>query len=41
MNDLQMQLLIDLHKSNFRQGSGGEAETKQALILAGLDKLQP
>gem|GEM_PF-4321181 len=26
-----MQLLIDLHRSNFRQGSGGEAETRQAL----------
>ncbi|MFO8240515.1 MAG: hypothetical protein R6T90_05920 [Dissulfuribacterales bacterium] len=37
MNDLQIQLLIDLHRSNFRQGPGGEAETKQALMLAGLD----
>lgn len=35
MDDLQMQLLIDLHKSNFRQGPGGQAETKQALRLAG------
>ncbi len=38
MDDLQMQLLIDLHRSNFRQGPGGEAETKHALMLAGLDK---
>lgn len=36
MDDVQVQLLIDLHKSNFRQGPGGEAETKQALMLAGL-----
>ena len=41
MDDLQMQLLIDLHRSNFRQGPGGEAETKQALMLAGLDKSRP
>ena len=41
MNDLQMQLLIDLHRSNFRQGPGGNAETKQALMLAGLDKSRP
>jgi len=41
MEDLQMQLLIDLHRSNFRQGPGGEAETKQALKLAGLDKSHP
>ena len=36
-----MQLLIDLHQSNFRQGPGGEAETKQALRLAGLDRSRP
>jgi ubiquinone/menaquinone biosynthesis C-methylase UbiE len=41
MDDLQMQLLINLHRSNFRQGPGGEAETKQALMLAGLDKMRP
>ena len=41
MDDLQMKLLIDLHRSNFRQGPGGEAETKQALMLAGLDKSRP
>lgn len=41
MNNIQLQLLIDLHKSNFRQGPGGEAETKQALMLAELDKSHP
>jgi SAM-dependent methyltransferase len=41
MDDLQMKLLIDLHRSNFRQGPGGEAETKQALMLAGLDISRP
>ncbi len=42
MDDLQMQLLIDLHRSNFRQGPGGESETQQALMLAGLlDKSPP
>ena len=41
MDDLQMQLLIDLHRSNFRQGPGGEAETKKALMLAGLDRSRP
>ncbi|MDX9789029.1 MAG: hypothetical protein RBT11_19800 [Desulfobacterales bacterium] len=41
MDDIQMQLLIDLHRSNFRQSPGGMAETKQALMLAGLDKSRP
>lgn len=41
MDDLQMKLLIDLHRSNFRQGPGGEAETKKALMLAALDKSRP
>lgn len=41
MDDLQMKLLIDLHRSNFRQGPGGEAETKKALMLAELDKSRP
>lgn len=41
MDDLQMKLLIELHRSNFRQGPGGEAETKKALMLAGLDKSRP
>jgi ubiquinone/menaquinone biosynthesis C-methylase UbiE len=33
-----MKLLIDLHRSNSRQGPGCETETKKALKLAGLDK---
>ncbi len=41
MDDLQMQLLIDLHRLNFRQDPGGEAETRQAMMLAGLDKSRP
>ncbi|SHN59867.1 class I SAM-dependent methyltransferase [Desulfovibrio litoralis] len=41
MNDIQMQLLIDLHKSNLRQGPGGEAETKKMLKLADIDKSKP
>lgn len=41
MDDLQLKLLIDLHRSNFRQGPGGEAETMKALMLAGLDKSRP
>jgi len=36
MNDFQ--LLIDLHRHATRQGPGGEAETKRALELAGLDR---
>lgn len=39
MNDFQ--LLIDLHLAATRQGPGGEAETKQALALAGLDRSRP
>lgn len=39
MNDLQ--LLIDLHRPAERQGPGGEAETKRALELAGLDRSRP
>ena len=39
MNDYQ--LLIDLHKHAVRQGPGGEAETKRALALAGLDRSRP
>lgn len=34
----EYQLLIDLHRRGTRQGPGGEAETKQALGLAGLDR---
>ena len=38
MDRLQLQLLLDLHKHAVRQGPGGEAETKRALDLAGLDR---
>ncbi|QEP43829.1 class I SAM-dependent methyltransferase [Ectothiorhodospiraceae bacterium BW-2] len=41
MDDLQMQLLLDLHKSNIRQGPGGDAESKRAMELAGLDRSRP
>jgi len=41
MDDLQLRLLIDLHKSNLRQGPGGETETKKALEMAGLDRSRP
>lgn len=37
VNDFQ--LLADLHRHASRQGPGGEAETKQALDFAGLDRL--
>ncbi|MBU0480371.1 MAG: methyltransferase domain-containing protein [Proteobacteria bacterium] len=36
MNDFQ--LLIDLHRTAERQGPGGDAETKRALELGGLDR---
>lgn len=36
-----VQLLIDLHRPAERQGPGGDAETKQALQLAGLDRSRP
>lgn len=39
MNDFQ--LLIDLHREAERQGPGGDAETKRALELAGLDRSRP
>lgn len=38
MDELQLQLLIDLHRPATRQGPGGEAETRQAMALAGLDR---
>ena len=41
MDDLQLRLLIDLHRSNLRQGPGGETETKKALGMAGLDRSRP
>jgi cyclopropane fatty-acyl-phospholipid synthase-like methyltransferase len=39
MDDFQ--LLIDLHRPAERQGPGGEAETKRAMELAGLDRSRP
>ena len=38
MERLQFQLLLDLHRPATRQGPGGEAETRQAMALAGLDR---
>ena len=38
MDELQLQLLVDLHRPATRQGPGGEAETRQAMALAGLDR---
>ena len=38
---IELQLLIDLHRDAARQGPGGEAETKWALVLAGLDRSRP
>lgn len=35
------QLLIDLHKNAYRQGRGGDTESKKALDLGMLDKSQP
>lgn len=35
------QLLIDLHRPAERQGPGGDAETKLAIKLAGLDRSRP
>lgn len=40
MDDMELRLLIDLHRSNFRQGPGGEAETDRAIQLAGLRGLR-
>lgn len=39
MDDLQ--LLVDLHRGEKRQGPGGDAETRQAMELAGLDRSIP
>ncbi|KAA6184397.1 methyltransferase domain-containing protein [Thiohalocapsa marina] len=36
MDDIE--LLVDLHRSADRQGPGGDAETRRALELAGLDR---
>ncbi len=35
------QLLLDLHRPAERQGPGGDAETRRALELAGLDRSRP
>ncbi|HBI16237.1 MAG TPA: SAM-dependent methyltransferase, partial [Desulfobulbaceae bacterium] len=34
-------LLIDLHRPAERQGPGGDAQTKRAMELAGLDRSRP
>jgi len=36
----ELQLLIDLHSSQTRQGPGGTAETRKAIELAGIDPSQ-
>jgi ubiquinone/menaquinone biosynthesis C-methylase UbiE len=41
MTEENLQLLIDLHKSNERQGPGGTEETLKALQLTGLDLTRP
>lgn len=41
LNESQLQLLIDLHKNQLRQGPGGKAETNLAMELAGLDRCRP
>lgn len=38
---IDFQLLIDLHRPAERQGPGGDAETRRALELAGLDRSRP
>lgn len=38
---MDLQLLIDLHKNNDRQGPGGDAETRLAIELSKLDKSAP
>jgi len=41
MDDDYLNLLIDLHKRQKRQGPGGEAETSRAMALANLQKSVP
>ena len=41
MDDTQLQLLMDFHRRATRQGPGGEAETRRAMELAGLDRSRP
>jgi len=38
LDEIQLQLIVDLHRPATRQGPGGEAETRQAMALAGLDR---
>lgn len=38
MDELQLQLLVELQRPATRQGPGGEAESRQAMALAGLDR---
>jgi len=38
LDELQLQLLTDLHRPATRQGPGGDAETKRAMELTGLDR---
>ena len=40
MNEDELDLLVDLDKRQWRQGPGGEAETQQAIDLAGLNALE-
>ena len=37
----EIELLVDLHKTSYRQGPGGDDETLQAMNLAGLDRSVP
>lgn len=37
----KFELLVDFHKSNNRQGPGGDAETERAIILAGINPNEP
>ncbi len=41
MEDQFIELLIDLYRSAVRLGPGGNSETEQAMILAGLDRSRP
>jgi len=41
MDEAQLQLMVDLHRPNPRQGPGGEEEVRAALRLARLDRSRP
>jgi ubiquinone/menaquinone biosynthesis C-methylase UbiE len=41
MDDIELQLLIDLHRDGYRQGPGSDAVTQQTVQLAGLDRSKP